>query len=34
MNGKEWKVDEKFSKTIRITQKLVNISRKRKAAQI
>ncbi|HOG15613.1 MAG TPA: hypothetical protein PK674_03430 [Candidatus Absconditabacterales bacterium] len=34
MNGKEGKVDEKFSKTIRITQKLVNISRKRKAAQI
>ena len=34
MNGKEWKVDEKFSKTIRITQKLVNISRKRKAAQM
>jgi hypothetical protein len=28
MNGKEWKVDEKFSKTIRITQKLVNISKK------
>ena len=28
MNGKDWKIDEKFSKIIRITQKLVNISKK------
>ncbi len=26
MNGKEWKIDETFSKIIRITQKLVNIA--------
>lgn len=28
MNGKEWKIDEDFSKVIRITQKLINVAQK------
>jgi len=28
MNGKDWKIDEDFSKIIRITEKLINVSKK------